>query len=48
MPLPGAPVIVKFHPKKDSRELDGGRLPVIGAKLAEAPENDLIRGGVTA
>lgn len=41
-PLPGAPVIVKLHAKKDSRELDGGRLPIIGAKMAEARENDLI------
>lgn len=41
-PLPGAPVIVKLRAKKDSRELDGGRLPIIGAKTAEARENDLI------
>jgi hypothetical protein len=47
MPLPRAPVIVKLHPKKDSRELDGGRLPVIGAKLAEATENDLIPAEVS-
>ena len=41
-PLPGAPVIVKLHAKKDSRELDSGRLPIIGAKMAGATENDLI------
>jgi hypothetical protein len=40
--IPGAPVLVKLHPKKDLRELDGGRLPVIGAKIAEAKRSDLV------
>jgi hypothetical protein len=40
--LPGTPVLVRLHPKKNIRELDGGRLPVIGAKMSEAKENDLI------
>jgi hypothetical protein len=33
---------VRLHPKKDSRELDGGRLPVLGAKMAEARQSDLV------
>jgi hypothetical protein len=40
--IPGTPVLVKLHPKKDLRELDGGRLPVIGAKIAEAKQSDLV------
>lgn len=40
--IPGAPALVKLHSKKGSRELDGGRLPIMGAKITEAAENDLI------
>jgi len=44
--LPGDPVIVKLHPKKNSRELDGGEMtvyPVVGgARTAEANRSDLI------
>ena len=44
--LPGDPVIVRLHPKKDSRELDGGRMtvyPVVGnSKMADANKSDLI------
>ena len=40
--LPGAPALVRQHPKKDSRELDGGRLPVLGAKIAEAKQSDQV------
>jgi hypothetical protein len=40
--LPGEPAIVKLRPKKNSRELDGGRLPVFGAKASEAIQSDLI------
>lgn len=40
--LPGAPVLVRLHSNKDTRELDGGRLPIIGARVSEAKENDLI------
>ena len=40
--LPGAPVIVKLHPKKNSRELDGGRLPVLGSKIIDATKSDLV------
>jgi hypothetical protein len=40
--LPGAPVVVRLHPKKNSRELDGGRLPVLGAKVSEATKSDLV------
>jgi hypothetical protein len=40
--LPGAPTLVRLHPKKNFRELDGGRLPVLGSKISEATKNDLI------
>ena len=44
--LPGAPVIVRLHLKKDSRELDGGKMivyPVVGgSKMADANKSDLI------
>ena len=39
----GGPVLVKLHPKKDLRELDGGRLPVLGAKIAEAKQSDQVQ-----
>jgi hypothetical protein len=42
VPIPVTPVIVRLHPKKDSRELDGGKLPVMGAKIAEAKQSDLV------
>jgi hypothetical protein len=45
--LPGTPVLVRLHSKKDFRELDGSRLPVIGAKVTEASKNDLILTGVS-
>jgi hypothetical protein len=40
--FPGGPVLVRLHPKKDSRELNGGRLPVLGAKIAEAKQSDKV------
>lgn len=44
--LPGNPVIVRLHPKKDARELDGGRMivyPVVGgSKMADANKTDLV------
>ncbi len=44
--LPGDPVVVRLHPKKASRELDGGRMivyPVVGgSKMADANKSDLI------
>ena len=44
--LPGDPVLVRLHPKKGARELDGGRmvvLPVVGgSKMADANKSDLI------
>jgi hypothetical protein len=40
--IPGAPVLVRLHPKKDLRELDGGRLPILGAKIAEVKQSDLV------
>jgi len=44
--LPGAPVIVRLHPKKGARELDGGKMvvyPVVGgSKMADANKTDLI------
>jgi hypothetical protein len=49
--LPGAPVIVRLHPKKESRELDGGRMrvfPVVGgSKMADANQSDLLPVDVT-
>ena len=43
--LPGQPVIVRLHAKKDMRELDGGKMivyPVVGgAKMADANKSDL-------
>jgi hypothetical protein len=44
--LPGNPVLVKLHAKKESRELDGGKmavLPIVGGhKVADANKSDLI------
>ena len=44
--LPGEPVIVRLHSKKDSREFDGGKMivyPVVGgSKMADANKSDLI------
>lgn len=41
--LPGNPTIVKLHPKKKFRELDGGNLPVLyGSKMIEAKKNDMV------
>jgi hypothetical protein len=44
--LPGDPALVKLHPKKESRELDGGRMTVLpivgGSKTADANKSDLI------
>lgn len=46
MSLPGEPAIVQLHPKKGSRELDGGKMivyPVVGgSEMADANESDLI------
>jgi hypothetical protein len=44
--LPGNPALVRLHPKKNSRELDGGKLH-IGAKFAEAEKSDLIPTNVS-
>jgi hypothetical protein len=44
--IPGEPVLVRLHPKKGSRELDGGKMivyPVVGgSKMADANKTDLI------
>ena len=40
--LASTPALVKLHPKKDLRELDAGRLPVLGAKVAEAKRSSLV------
>src|SRR5260370_594561 len=40
--FPGTPALVKLHPKKDLRELDAGRLPVLGAKIGEAKQSDQV------
>ena len=44
--LPGNPALVRLHPKKNFRELNGGNLH-IGAKLAEAEKNDLVPTNVS-
>jgi hypothetical protein len=49
--LPGSPVLVKLHAKKDARELDGGRMtvyPIVGgSKMADANKTDLIAADVS-
>jgi hypothetical protein len=49
--LPGDPVLVRLHPKKDLRELDGGRMTVLpivgGSKMADANRSDLIPADVS-
>jgi len=40
--FPGGPVLVRLHPKKDLRELDAGSVPVLGAKIAEAKQSDVV------
>lgn len=49
--LPGDPVLVRLHPKKGSRELDGGKMivyPVVGgSKMADANKSDLIQVDVS-
>jgi hypothetical protein len=49
--IPGAPVLVRLHPKKEVRELDGGRMivyPVVGgSKMVDANKTDLISADVS-
>jgi len=49
--IPGAPVIVRLHPKKGARELDGGRMiayPLVGnTKMADANKSDLISADIS-
>lgn len=44
--LPGDPVLVRLHPKKGLRELDGGKMivyPVVGgSKMLDASKSDLV------
>ena len=40
--FPGGPVLVQLHPKKDLRELNAGRIPVLGAKIAKANQSDVV------
>jgi hypothetical protein len=44
--LPGDPVLVRLHPKKNARELDGGRMfvrPIVGStKDVDAKQSDLL------
>jgi hypothetical protein len=51
MSIPGAPVLVRLHPKKGMRELDGGRMtvyPIVGgSKVADAKTTDLIPADVS-
>ncbi|HVN92494.1 MAG TPA: hypothetical protein VMT38_02300 [Terracidiphilus sp.] len=49
--IPGDPVLVRLHAKKDTRELDGGRMivyPIVGgSKMADANKTDLIPADVS-
>jgi hypothetical protein len=49
--IPGNPVIVRLHPKKGARELDGGRMIVYpitgGSKMADANKSDLVPADVS-
>jgi hypothetical protein len=49
--LPGEPVIVRLHEKKDARELNGGKMIVLplvgGSKMADASKSDLIPSDVS-
>jgi len=49
--IPGAPVLVRLHPKKGARELDGGRMIVYpvagGSKMADANKTDLVPADVS-
>lgn len=49
--IPGNPLIVRLHPKKGARELDGGRMvvyPVVGgSKMADANKTDIVPVDVT-
>jgi hypothetical protein len=49
--LPGDPALVRLHPKKGARELDGGRMfvyPIVGnSKMADANKSDLILADVS-
>lgn len=45
--MPADPILVRLHPLKGMRELDGGKLPVLGGKVADASKNDLIPVEVT-
>ena len=51
MSIPGDPVLVRLHAKKDTRELDGGRMivyPIVGgSKMADANKTDLIPADVS-
>ena len=40
--LPGSPALVRLHGKKETRELDGGRLQPFRGKVSEAQKNDLV------
>jgi hypothetical protein len=49
--IPGNPVLVRLHPKKGARELNGGKMivyPVVGgSKMADANKTDLIPADVS-
>ena len=49
--IPGDPVLVRLHPKKGARELDGGRMIVYpvtgGSKIADANKTDLVPADVS-
>ena len=37
--IPGEPLLVRLHPQKGIRALDGGRIPILRGKVAEAGKN---------
>jgi hypothetical protein len=45
--IPGDPVIVKLHPQKGMRELDAGKLPILGGKMAQADKSDLVQADLS-
>lgn len=45
--LPADPLIVRLHSQKGMRELDGGKLAIIGAKMAAASKSDLVPADVS-
>lgn len=41
------PVLIRLHSKKNSRELDGGRIPILRGKIGEVTKSDVIDADVS-